>query len=183
MFDRGDFPDFDDFFPDFDEEFRRITDEVDRVFRRAMEGGLPTPEEGGPFVYGFSMRVGPDGKPKIEQFGNTGRFIPLRGREEWPTSEFGAAWEPITDTIVGDKEIFVTLEMPGVEKKDIDLEVKKDAVSVNAKAEDRNYHKEVELPHEVDPEKAKATYHNGVLEVVIPLLGRLKDKGKKVKIE
>lgn len=27
-------------------------------------------EEMGPFVYGYSMTIGPDGKPKVREFGN-----------------------------------------------------------------------------------------------------------------
>ena len=40
------------------------------------EGGKV--KEYGPFVYGYSMTVGPDGKPKVREFGNV--KSPLRGR-------------------------------------------------------------------------------------------------------
>ena len=61
-----------------------------------------------PFVYGFSMRVGPDGKPHIEKFGNTeaspfdmSARAPAGGSSEAP----GGSREPLTDVIEGSETI------------------------------------------------------------------------------
>ena len=54
-----------------EEEFREFTDKVpkDYVKERKLPDGS-TVKEFGPFVYGYSMKIGPDGKPLIREFGN-----------------------------------------------------------------------------------------------------------------
>ena len=173
---------FDDMFTDIEEDMRRVREQMDKMMRQAAKGDLPTPGEGGPFVYGFSMRVGPDGKPEIREFGNT-HMRPRVFRGE--TSELPqiSSREPVTDVIVGKDCVAVTFEMPGVEKKDIELEILDDRLKISAKTEERTYDKEVELPQPVDSENAKATYNNGVLEIEMPLAKPKERKGKRVKVD
>ncbi|RLI81961.1 Hsp20/alpha crystallin family protein, partial [Archaeoglobales archaeon] len=64
MFDMLSFP----FSEEFDEIFRRITRDFNEIFRSAPESR--------PFVRGFSIRIGPDGKPEIKEFGT--KFETLR---------------------------------------------------------------------------------------------------------
>ncbi|MFQ5909663.1 MAG: archaeal heat shock protein Hsp20 [Thermoplasmata archaeon] len=173
--------DFDDFFLDVEENFRRVQEQMNRLMRRMAKGDLPAPEEGGPFVYGFSLKVGPNGKPEIREFGNT-KLGPGPGTRESAGEPLITAREPVTDVIRGEDEISVTFEMPGIEKDAIDLEVSDDYVTIEAKTEERTYRKKVDLPQAVDSEKAKATYHNGVLEIAIPLAKKKERKGKKIKV-
>jgi HSP20 family protein len=174
--------DFDDMFVDFEEEFRRIREQMNRMMRQMAKGDFPAPGEGGPFIYGFSLKMGPDGKPKIQEFGNT-RFRPGLKAKELAGEPQVTAREPVTDVIAGKNEISVTFEMPGIERDAIELEVSDARVIIEAKTEERTYKKEVDLPEKVDSEKAKATYHNGVLEVVIPAAKKKEPKGKRVKVE
>ncbi|MFQ6107615.1 MAG: archaeal heat shock protein Hsp20 [Thermoplasmata archaeon] len=174
--------DFDDMFMDVEENFRRIHEQMNRMMHQMAKGDFPAPEEGGPFVYGFSLKMGPDGKPEVREFGNT-RLWPGHGTYRTTDKPQMSAREPLTDIIVGKDEIAVTFEMPGVEKDSINLEVSNDSVTIEAATEERTYKKEIDLPHEVDSEKAKATYHNGVLEVVVPLAKRKERRGKRVKVE
>ncbi|HHF56110.1 MAG TPA: Hsp20/alpha crystallin family protein, partial [Thermoplasmatales archaeon] len=81
-----------------------------------------------------------------------------------------------------DDKISVTAEVPGVKKEDIDLEVTENTLRIKVDTKDRKYYKEVELPAEVDPKTAKATYQNGVLDVELKKL-KPKKKGRKIKIE
>jgi len=166
FFDRGEVSfDFDEFFEDFEEELSRMEDQLYNLLDKAMKGELPSSKEVSPFVYGFSLRIGPDGKPQIQEFGN------LRGLEKVPPSlEMADLRQPITDLIEGEKEIAVTIEMPGVEREDIDLETTEDKLIVKAKSGNRIYHKEIILPCKVRPEGATATYKNGVLDVRLPRL-------------
>ncbi len=120
------FDDFDDFFGwDIEEEFERMRRMMDMMLQRAMEGDMKLGE---PMVYGFSMRVGPDGKPIIQQFGNT---MPRRIGEGKEVSE-GFAREPLTDIMESDDKITITAELPGVSKEDIDLRVDRDSVTIRA---------------------------------------------------
>jgi HSP20 family protein len=54
-----------------EEQFRDFASKVpkDYVRERKLPDGSTT-KEFGPFVYGYSMKVGPDGKPEIHEFGN-----------------------------------------------------------------------------------------------------------------
>jgi len=57
-----------DIFDDMDYEFEEINDMMERMFRTFRTQADVEP--GKPLVYGFSMKVGPDGIPHVEQFGN-----------------------------------------------------------------------------------------------------------------
>ncbi len=162
---------FEDIFEEFDERFRRMQQYMNRIIRDAMEGKL-SGIEGKPYIYGWSIRIGPDGKPEVREFGN----VPTR---PGITEEVR---EPLVDVIESDDKISVTAEVPGVKKEDIDLEVTENTLRIKVDTKDRKYYKEVELPAEVDPKSAKATYQNGVLDVEIKKL-KPKKKGRKVKIE
>src|SRR4030043_1049120 len=54
-----------------EEEFREFTEKIpkDYVKERKLPDGS-TVKEFGPFVYGYSLKIGPDGKPEIREFGN-----------------------------------------------------------------------------------------------------------------
>ncbi|HEC75882.1 MAG TPA: Hsp20/alpha crystallin family protein [Thermoplasmatales archaeon] len=162
---------FEDIFEEFDERFRRMQHYMNRIMKDAMEGKVPSPKEGGPIIYGWSMRIGPDGKPHFQEFGN----VPTK------TGIHGEMREPLVDVIESDDKISVTAEVPGVKKEDIDLEITENTLRIKVDTESRKYFKEVELPSEVDADSAKATYQNGVLDVELKKLRPTK-KGKKIKI-
>jgi HSP20 family protein len=138
------------------DEMERMDRLMDDMMRRAVE--MPKAEEGAsPFVYGFSMSVGSDGKPVIREFGNVepGARGPLVKEER----------EPLVDVMDNGREVVVVTELPGVEKEEIKLESTDRALKISVDSPKRRYLKELELPHMVDPKTAKATYKNGVLEV------------------
>ncbi len=173
---------FDDFleFGDIDREFDRMREFMDRVTKRAMRGELGDGEQG-PYVYGFSMRLGPDGKPHIEEFGNTRppKKLETDEGEQYELAER----EPLTDVIESKDSISITLEIPGVDKDEVELIVEADVVSINVDTPERRYFKEIPLKARVDPKTSKATYKNGVLDIILKKLHSKSGKGKKVKIE
>lgn len=173
---------FDDFFDfgDVDREFERMREFMDRAMRRAAHGELGQ-EEYGPYVYGFSMRLGPDGKPQIREFGNTKppRRVEGEGDEHFEIAER----EPLTDVIESDDSISITLEIPGVDKDDIELTVKEDKISINVDTPSRRYFKEIPLKVTVDPNTSKATHKNGVLDITLKKVQTEDNTGKKVKID
>lgn len=166
----------DDPFRDFDEEFRKMEEDITRMFDEIRRISLREPEKAGPYVYGFSMRMGPEGKPKIEEFGN------IPGMVSGKIETLGER-EPLADIIEGDKEISVVVELPGVEKKDINLNIDLNSLEVDVDTRDRKYHKKLYLPCEVRPEKAKATFKNGILEVKVERVTERKEKGIKIQVE
>ena len=92
--------------------------------------------------------------------------------------------EPFIDVIETDKEVIATAEMPGLEKQDIKINVTEDRLEISAetkheeKKEEKgyvyrerrsgSYYRAISLPSPVDPDKSKASYKNGVLEIKMP---------------
>jgi HSP20 family protein len=66
----------------------------------------------------------------------------------------------------------IELELPGVDKKDISLEMRKDSFCVSApRGEDTEYSGCFILAHEVVPEKSEAKYESGLLTIFAPMKG------------
>jgi len=142
-----------------------------------------TVREMGPFVYGYSMTVGPDGKPVIREFGNVKpslKHTPFGLTK--PRLEVKEEREPLVDTIVDQETVKVVAELPGVERSEINLEGTESTLTISVNNPDRKYYKELELPAEVDPNSSKASYKNGVLEVVLSKRKPVK-KGKSISIQ
>jgi len=78
-------------------------------------------------------------------------------------------------------EIAVTLDMPGIQKNDIELTVDKHMIKVTAKTEERDYSFNKEMSMELNPNKVKANFNNGVLDVTIAKAEE--SKGKKIAIK
>lgn len=108
-------------------------------------------------VYGLSVRLGLDGKPVVERFGNI--------RETASGAVVAETREPVVDVLDEGDHILVIAEMPGVEEKDIRVRVNGDIVEIAAATGDRRYQREVLLPAAVAPEKVETSYRNGVLKV------------------
>ena len=142
--------------------------------------------EVGPLVYGYSMTIGPDGKPHVREFGNVqaGKNIAeqyLGIQKPQITAERG----PLSDITTTDKEVKVVLEMPGIKKEDIKINayVEKVEIKTTDNAQ-RKYHKVLNLPKSADIETTRYTYNNGILEVTFDKKKEEpKPKGKEIKIE
>jgi len=160
------FGDIDDMFKEMekmmDEELKNFTEKVPKEYikERKMPDGS-TAKELGPFVYGYSMKIGPDGKPDIQEFGNIKKG--LKGAPQVKEER-----EPLVDIVDTNVEIHVVVELPGVEKTDIKLHGTDDSLTISVDTSHYKYYKEVELPTKVKVTEAKSSYKNGVLEVVIP---------------
>ncbi len=129
----------------------------------------------GPYYYGYTATIGPDGKPIVKEYGNVRHGL-------LPTSD---TREPFVDVIIDDKEkvLKIVAEMPGVEKKDIKIEVVGRTVNLDAEHGEKKYHAKVPIKHKVDEDSVKATYANGILEVKFKLKEEEKPKGKTVEVE
>ena len=159
-----------------EEEFREFTEKVpkDYVKERKLPDGS-TVREFGPFVYGYSMKIGPDGKPEIREFGNIKKS--LKG------PEVKEEREPLVDVVEANGEIRVVVELPGVEKSDIKLHGTEDSLEISVDTPQYKYYKEVTLPAKVKVKEAKSSYKNGVLEVILPKAeAPKKPKGEQIDI-
>ena len=152
-----------------------------------------TPEGGkvrevGPIVYGYSMTIGPDGKPKIREFGNVRSSSPLRGGagggSSFSTPLISPERQPLADVITTDTEVKVVVEMPGANKENIKVNAYDSSVEITATGqEERKYREIVEIPPETDIETAKSIYKNGILEITFKKKEQTKPKGKQINVE
>ncbi|MHA3964949.1 MAG: archaeal heat shock protein Hsp20 [Candidatus Thorarchaeota archaeon SMTZ1-45] len=155
---------FGEFLPE--ELLRQIEEMMDRMMsgmnegtlfdREAFEEMLRNPEGTNPYIFGFSMKVGPDGKPVIQRFGNP----PVEGDVEAAPS-----LEPLIDVVEENDEIIVVAEVPGVDRDEIKVRIKGTTLTIHADNPQRPYHKVIELPSKVRKDEAKSAIRNGVLEV------------------
>ena len=129
----------------------------------------------GPYYYGYTMTIGPDGKPVVKEYGNVKPAL-------LPTSDVR---EPFVDVLVDDKEKVLKLvaEMPGVEKKDIKIVVEGRTVNLDAEHGEKKYSAKIPIKQKVDEDSVKATYANGILEVQFKLKEDEKPKGRTVEVE
>ena len=174
------FGDVDDMFREMekmmDEEMKSFTEKVPKEYvkeRKLPDGS--TVKELGPFVYGYSMKIGPDGKPEIQEFGNLKKG--LKGPPEIKEER-----EPLVDIVETEGEVRVVVELPGVEKTDIKLRGTEDSLEIAVDTPHYKYGKEVQLPAKVLVREARSTYKNGVLEVILPKASPSKPKGEPIDI-
>jgi HSP20 family protein len=169
---------WDEFFGTSLDDFINVRKRMDRIFQSTMRS-IPDHEiPKTPFIYGFSFKVGPDGIPRVQRFGNTGLGKRFRSRVEGDES----AREPLTDVIEAEDHIAITIEIPGVEKQDIDIDLDDNLLTIDVDTESRKFHKELDLPDGLDLNSIEATYKNGVLDIEIKRKKEKKKKGKKIDI-
>jgi len=179
-------------------EFDEMRNEIERTFSepfKNIENRVPkdlvkeyeTPEGGkvrevGPIIYGYSMTIGPDGKPDIREFGNV--KSPFTGRTGFfQQPSISSEREPLVDISSTDKEVKIVVEMPGIKKENIKINAYENSVEIISDDPQRKYHKVIDLPPEADNETVKSTYNNGILEIVFNKKKQTKPKGKEIKVE
>jgi len=183
------FRDIDDAFREMEEIMGRDFEELskraprDLIRERTLPDGTKV-KRWGPFVYGYSVTIGPDGKPEVREFGNvkpSTRPSPLGYRK--PSLELREEREPLVDVIPENGTIRVIAEVPGVNKSDIRLNCSERVLTISVDAKKRKFYKEVQLPDQIDPKVSKATYKNGVLEVLLTKVKPKKPTGETITID
>ena len=164
----------DEFFRDTDSYFRKLTE---RMFREMSE--IENAIRSGKLKGEWDIK--PIKEPGVKGYVAKGRFQlgePLR----FPKRAMDEVREPLADVFEEKDHVKLYIELPGVEKDDIQLNVTDARVEVKAK----NFHKNINLPtRDIDFDKASANYKNGVLEVIIPKTKKAakEEKKKTIKID
>jgi HSP20 family protein len=156
---------WDEFFREFD-RLEKMVDELmndapDNMSKNQRERKFPNP-----YVLGFSVSIGPDGKPRVHKFGSLQSTV--------QGSEVREEREPLVDVVDDKKEVVVIAELPGVEKDDIKLDVTESTLRISVDTPERSYYKKLFLPAKVQSSSMNVGYKNGVLAV------RLKKTGGKL---
>jgi HSP20 family protein len=121
-------------------------------------------------------------------------MAPFEGFGRW-----GETFVPRVDVKEEDNTVVVSAELPGMDQKDIDVTVTNDSVRIagekkheEEKEEKGYYHREtsygsfervIDLPAEVDEDKAEAEFSKGVLTIKLPKSEEAQAKHKKIKIK
>jgi HSP20 family protein len=124
------------------------------------------------------------------------RFVPfvgLRGDVE------KSAWSPDLEIFEKDKKLYVRIDLPGLTKDDIKIEVKEGLLTITGERKlesdvkgegwyrsERNYgtfFRTIPLPEGVKPADVKAMFFNGVLELTMPMPARVEPAMKRIEIE
>lgn len=116
----------------------------------------------------------------------------LRGGE-------GLVGVPTLDISENDKEVEVHAELPGVKPEEVNISIVDDVLTIKGekkverKTEERQWHaieraygafsRSVRMPAPVDADKAKASYKDGVLSVVVPKRPEVQPKKIEIKVD
>ncbi|MCD6330837.1 MAG: Hsp20/alpha crystallin family protein [Thermoplasmata archaeon] len=117
---------------EFEKLFKEMEKFIEDVFKNAFNMQ--------PFVKGYSVRINEDGVPEIKEIG---------GKDE-------------NEEIMEDeKKIYVTLEIPEIDEKEIEINAKNNVLEIKA----GDFAKKIELPSKVNSEKIVKSYRNGILDI------------------
>ena len=175
-------PLFDDFFKDFD-EFEDIFKEGEQgLNEKKMNRELDISE---PIIYGYSVNIDEEGKTEITEFGN----IKPNSEGNLPI-KITESREPLIDIIDGKKDIKIIVELPGVKKSDIIIEINRqedtntgnNSVFISTKGS-KEYFKEITLKDKILQESIHGKYNNGILELVLKKDDNNNSVKKRVKID
>jgi HSP20 family protein len=141
----------------FENAFKNIQDQApkDLVKEYQTPGGGKV-REYGPFIYAYSMTVGPDRNPKVREFGNVKSPFNIGTRADFFTRPLiSSEMEPLADVTTTDIEVKVAVEMPGVSKENIKVNVYDNSLEVTTTGtEERKYQEVIKIPPETDIETA-----------------------------
>jgi len=137
-----------------------------------------------PIVYGYKFTLGPDGVPHYSYYSNVdgvskklenkfGKQLPSSllantSSEEAPIDSEGFR-VPHTDLIEEEDYFELIAELPGVEKKEIDVLSKETVITITTTNPTYKYKVELPLKAKILPKKVKATFKNGILELKLPM--------------
>ncbi|MCJ7664140.1 MAG: Hsp20/alpha crystallin family protein [Desulfobacterales bacterium] len=108
-------------------------------------------------------------------------------------------WSPAVDIVEKGDEIILTMELPGIEQKAIDIKVEGDVLTIRGErrleevTKREDYHRlerpyglfsrSFSLPNTVEQEKVKASHNGGILRVVLPKKEETRPKQIKVEVD
>ena len=146
--------------------------------------------QNGPVYWGYSTIIGPDGKPETKVWGNitspAGFNLINKKNDQFESGKnAGTSEEPFIDVIEEENHIRIIAELPGIVKENINLNAKKNILTISAHGERHDYFKEIDLGFTIDPKSIKTQNNNGDLENKIDISKEIKDKttGAEKKIE
>jgi HSP20 family protein len=107
-------------------------------------------------------------------------------------------WTPAVDIEEDEKQYLVTMDLPGLDKKEVDIKLDGDVLTISGEKKDekkengKNYHcleryygkfeRSFRLSENVNTEQIDANFKNGVLRIALPKIEKAKPKQIQVKV-
>jgi HSP20 family protein len=129
----------------------------------------------------------------FEGIGNGGFSSPMLA--DWTRQEI----VPQLDLTEDDKSVRVTMELPGMDEKDVDVTLSDRVLTIRgekkgkAEVQDTEFHRRertygafrrsIEIPAAVDPSKIEASFHNGILTIELPKTKEAQQKVKHIRVK
>lgn len=111
----------------------------------------------------------------------------------------GGEWSPLVDVIDKKDSILVKAELPGIDKKDVKISLSENTLTIRGERKEEketkkedyyccertfgSYSRTIALPVDIDNTKTKASYKDGMLEIVLPKAKEVKTKEIEIKPE
>ena len=155
------------------DELDKFFEEFERSIEHTIRSSVVTGQKAfsKPVVAGMAMGFGPEGKPTIQFFGDN-----LVGPDGYRA--------PIYEQVINEKdgELRLLIELPGVEKEDVQISALEDRVSLEAVKGDRKYRADVALQRAIDPDSGTASYANGILGIIFKLRDKTNKAYRRVRV-
>jgi HSP20 family protein len=133
-----------------------------------------------------------------QSFTNLFRSLGTSAFGPWP-DQAGAVWRPVVDVVSRDRDYVVSVEVPGADAKDVQLEVTPDGALIvsgekrqEASSNDGGVHRiersygafrrVLSLPDDVDRDAIDARFRDGVLTITCPKTAMATSPGRKIDI-
>lgn len=157
-----------DVLDELDHYFEELEKDVQDFVRKNVDGRI---DLANPFVSGFSMKMGPSEKPSIQFFGDS-------------LMQNDGFRQPLSEQVLDEKSgtLSVVLDLPGVEKENIEISATERSLIVQASTGTRRYRSEQTLKAEVDPDSGKAECKNGVLQILFSLRDKSNKGARRVRV-
>ena len=126
-------------------------------------------------------------------------FARFMARSPFAGTAFGGKGRPAMETLTKNGDLVVRLDLPGVDPKEVNINVSGDVLTVKAERKQKEDKKQGEysyeeiaygslerslrLPGKIDADKIKASYDKGVLEITMPTPKELAARKVSVKVE
>ncbi len=136
-----------------------------------------------------------EARSELDRFWDTFLFGVPQKRDFWE----GTEWLPAVDVAETKNEIVVYVEAPGMDSKEFDIALSERTLTIKGekkleKAEEgEDYHlaerrygtftRSILLPQEVESDKIRASYENGILTITVPKIEEAIRKEIKIKVE
>jgi len=108
------------------------------------------------------------------------------------TGPLAGEWMPPADITETEDQVLVKAELPGIDEKEVDISISGNMLTIRGEKKkltevkdsdhylgDRYYgsfHRTFQLPADIDPDRAEATYRKGVLKISVPKVEEAKRK-------